>query len=51
MWNIISRDERKGFWHSLIYGILEGASNTLDIERQDSDGTLSHMHRIPMVRK
>ena len=30
----------EGFWWSLLYGILEGACNALDIERQDVDGTL-----------
>ena len=30
----------EGFWLSLLYGILEGACNALDIERQDVDGTL-----------
>lgn len=34
------RDEREGFWESLLYGILEGASSALDIERSDIDGTL-----------
>jgi len=34
------RDTRKGFWHSLLYAILEGASIALEIERQDLDGCL-----------
>ena len=34
------RDDREGFWESLLYGILEGASSALDIERSDIDGTL-----------
>ncbi|MDD3247913.1 MAG: DUF1998 domain-containing protein [Methanosarcina sp.] len=29
-----------GFWHSLLYAILEGASESLDIDRQDLDGCL-----------
>jgi hypothetical protein len=27
-----------GFWYSLLYAILEGASDSLDIDRQDADG-------------
>ncbi|MGI6452926.1 MAG: DEAD/DEAH box helicase [Syntrophomonadaceae bacterium] len=29
-----------GFWLSLLYGLLEGASSVLDIERQDLDGCI-----------
>jgi ATP-dependent helicase YprA (DUF1998 family) len=29
-----------GFWFSLLYGLLEGASQSLEIERQDLDGVL-----------
>ncbi len=32
-----------GFWFSLLYAILEGASEVLDIDRQDLDGCL-HPH-------
>jgi hypothetical protein len=31
---------QNGFWFSLLYGLLEGASETLDIDRQDIDGCL-----------
>lgn len=31
-----------GFWLSLLYGLLEGASSVLDIERQDLDGCIYH---------
>jgi len=31
---------KKGFWFSLLYAILEGASQTLGIRRQDLDGCL-----------
>jgi len=34
------RDDHPGFWYSLLYGILEGASEALGIERQDIDGCL-----------
>lgn len=34
------RDAREGFWESLLYAIIEGASFALDIERQDLDGCL-----------
>lgn len=34
------RTSRKGFWESVLYGFLEGASAALDIERQDIDGCL-----------
>jgi len=30
----------RGFWFSLLYAILEGASQTLEIDRQDLDGVL-----------
>ena len=33
-------DIRDGFWQSLLYGILEGLSLALDIERSDLDGCL-----------
>lgn len=33
-------DSRKGFWQSLLYGILEGICEALQIERQDLDGCL-----------
>lgn len=33
-------DGRKGFWYSLLYAILEGAADVLNIERQDIDGCL-----------
>lgn len=33
-------DNRKGFWYSLLYGMLEGACEALQIERQDLDGCL-----------
>jgi len=36
--NLISRDE--SFWLSLLYAILEGASQALGIRRQDLDGCL-----------
>jgi hypothetical protein len=31
-----------GFWYSLLYAILEGTSQALDIDRQDLDGVLYH---------
>ncbi|MGI6450045.1 MAG: DEAD/DEAH box helicase [Desulfitobacteriia bacterium] len=34
------QDNRKGFWLSMLYGILEGISEALQIERQDLDGCL-----------
>ncbi|HHY35860.1 MAG TPA: DEAD/DEAH box helicase [Firmicutes bacterium] len=34
------RDSRRGFWLSLLYGLLEGTSLALDIERSDLDGCL-----------
>jgi len=33
-------DERQQLWYSLLYGILEGMSAAMDIERQDLDGCL-----------
>nr|NLA07065.1 DUF1998 domain-containing protein [Bacillota bacterium] len=33
-------DSRPGFWLSLLYGLLEGVSGALDVERQDIDGCL-----------
>ena len=34
------RDNREGFWISLLYALLEGSSEALEIERQDLDGCL-----------
>jgi ATP-dependent helicase YprA (DUF1998 family) len=34
------RDNDDGFWVSLLYALLEGASAALDIERQDLDGCI-----------
>ena len=34
------RNEQDGFWYSLLYAILEGASEALNIERDDLSGTL-----------
>jgi len=31
---------KRGFWLSLLYGLLEGASKALDIDRRDLDGCL-----------
>lgn len=33
-------DSRPGFWLSLLYGLLEGVSGALDVERRDIDGCL-----------
>jgi len=33
-------DSNLGFWYSLLYSLLEGASKTLEIDRQDLDGVL-----------
>jgi len=33
-------DPRPGFWLSLLYGLLEGISGALDVERRDIDGCL-----------
>jgi len=35
------RDYRRGFWTSLLYALIEGASAGLEIERQDLDGCLA----------
>ena len=35
------RDGRRGFWTSLLYALIEGASAALQIERQDLDGCLA----------
>ncbi len=32
------QDSRDGFWHSLLYGLIEGLSLALDVERTDLDG-------------
>ncbi len=40
LWFPDYQDKRKGFWESLLYGLLQGACSALDIERQDVDGTL-----------
>lgn len=32
--------DKKGFWHSVLYGLLEGISQALGIERRDIDGCL-----------
>ncbi len=34
------KNENLGFWYSLLYTLLEGCSEALDIERQDLDGVL-----------
>ncbi len=34
------RNTDRGFWHSLLYAVLEGASYALGIERDDLDGCL-----------
>ena len=34
------KQDREGFWHSVLYGILEGVSQALGIERGDIDGCL-----------
>lgn len=34
----------RGFWYSLLYALLEGCSEALDIERQDLDGVLYHIN-------
>ncbi|MBP1908563.1 DUF1998 domain-containing protein [Methanolobus bombayensis] len=33
-------NEDKGFWLSLLYALIEGASDAFDIDRQDLDGCL-----------
>lgn len=37
----------RGFWYSLLYALLEGCSEALDIERLDLDGVLYHMDGDP----
>lgn len=37
------QDTRQGFWHSLLYALLEGVSSAMQIERQDLDGCLCPM--------
>lgn len=34
------QNDDRGFWFSLLYALLEGCSEALDIERQDIDGVL-----------
>ncbi|AEF95226.1 Protein of unknown function DUF1998 [Desulfotomaculum nigrificans CO-1-SRB] len=41
-------DKRKGFWNSLLYALLEGASSAMQIERQDIDGCLYPMPGNPL---
>jgi ATP-dependent helicase YprA (DUF1998 family) len=36
----IPEKEGNGFWHSLLYAILDGISDCLDIEREDIDGCI-----------
>lgn len=38
----------KGFWYSLLYALLEGASSAMQIERQDLDGCLYPMPGNPL---
>lgn len=38
----------KGFWNSLLYALLEGASSAMQIERQDLDGCLYPMPGNPL---
>jgi hypothetical protein len=40
-------DERKGFWYSLLYALLEGVSTAMQIERDDLDGCLHPMPGNP----
>lgn len=42
------QDMRKGFWHSLLYALLEGVSSAMQIERQDLDGCLYPMPGNPL---
>ena len=42
------QDMRKGFWSSLLYALLEGASSSMQIERQDLDGCLYPMPGNPL---
>lgn len=37
------QNEDRGFWYSLLYALLEGCSEALDIERQDLDGVLYYL--------
>jgi len=39
-----------GFWHSLLYALLEGASAALEIEREDLDGCLYPASPNPALR-
>ncbi|MEW6573198.1 MAG: DEAD/DEAH box helicase [Bacillota bacterium] len=39
-----------GFWYSLLYALLEGASKALDIEREDLDGCLYPASPNPAIR-
>ncbi len=41
------RDRREGFWQSLLYAVLEGASKALDIARDDLDGCLYPFYGDP----
>ena len=34
------QDNADGFWNSFLYGILDGASSVLGIDRKDIDGTI-----------
>ncbi|MBD3182120.1 DUF1998 domain-containing protein, partial [Candidatus Poribacteria bacterium] len=43
------RREDSGFWLSLLYAILEGASESLDIDRQDLDGCLYPFEGDPAI--
>ncbi len=36
-----------GFWYSLLYGLLDGCSEALDIDRQDLDGVLYNINGDP----
>ena len=40
-------DSREGFWLSMLYALLEGASEALDIERNDLNGCLYPMEGDP----
>ncbi len=42
------QNREKGFWHSLLYALLEGASSAMKIERQDLDGCLYPMPGSPL---
>lgn len=43
--------EKEGFWHSLLYALLDGTSDRLDIERNDIDGCIyfEEGHRTALV--